>query len=63
MDGIATTRLIRQELPDTQVVAITSLLEEGSVVEAVRAGAIGYVLKDANAQELCRVVKARPPGR
>ena len=52
MDGIAATQLIRQELPDTEVVALTSVLEDASVVGAVRAGAIGYLLKDTHAQEL-----------
>jgi NarL family two-component system response regulator LiaR len=41
MDGIAATAAIRQELPDTEVLALTSVLEDASVVGAVRAGAIG----------------------
>src|SRR6266446_1564479 len=49
MDGIAATALIRRELPDTEVIALTSVLEDASVVGAVRAGAIGYLLKDTNA--------------
>src|SRR5919202_1996177 len=45
LDGIAATQLIRRELPDTEVVALTSVLEDACVVGAVRAGAIGYLLK------------------
>ena len=41
MDGIAATAAIRSELPDTEVLALTSVLEDASVVGAVRAGAIG----------------------
>lgn len=63
MDGIAATQLIRQELPDTEVVALTSVLEDASVVGAVRAGAIGYLLKDTHAQELRQAIKAAAAGQ
>src|SRR5207302_9433621 len=62
MDGIAATQVIRRELPDTEVVALTSVLEDASVVAAVRAGAIGYVLKDTDAQEMVRVIRAAAAG-
>lgn len=63
MDGIAATVAIRQELPETEVLALTSVLEDASVVGAVRAGAIGYLLKDTNAPELCRAIKAAAAGQ
>ena len=63
MTGIAATALIRRELPDTEVVALTSVLEDASVVEAVRAGAIGYLLKDTEAHELRRAIKAAAAGQ
>jgi NarL family two-component system response regulator LiaR len=63
MDGIAATQLIRRELPDTEVVALTSVLEDASVVGAVRAGAIGYLLKDTQAQELRHAIKAAAAGQ
>jgi len=63
MDGIEATTAIRQELPDTEVLALTSVLEDTSVVGAVRAGAIGYLLKDTNAPELCRAIKAAAAGQ
>jgi NarL family two-component system response regulator LiaR len=63
MDGITATAAIRQELPDTEVLALTSVLEDTSVVGAVRAGAIGYLLKDTNAPELCRAIKAAAAGQ
>jgi DNA-binding NarL/FixJ family response regulator len=63
MDGIAATRRIREEMPDVEVIALTSVLEDASVVEAVRAGAIGYLLKDTEADELCRAIKAASSGR
>lgn len=63
MDGLAATAAIRREAPDTEVVALTSVLEDASVVEAVRAGAIGYLLKDTEAQELRRAIKAAAAGQ
>jgi NarL family two-component system response regulator LiaR len=63
MDGIQATAIIRRELPDTEVIALTSVLEDGSVVGAVRAGAIGYLLKDAEANELNRAIRAAAAGQ
>lgn len=63
MDGIAATAAIRRQCPDTEVVALTSVLEDHSVVEAVRAGAIGYLLKDTEANELRRAIKAAAAGQ
>jgi two-component system, NarL family, response regulator LiaR len=63
LDGISATELIRRELPDTEVVALTSVLEDASVVGAVRAGAIGYLLKDTRAPELRRAIKAAAAGQ
>ena len=63
MDGIAATATIRRELPETEVLALTSVLEDASVVGAVRAGAIGYLLKDTEADALCRAIKAAAAGQ
>ena len=63
LDGIAATQIIRRELPDTEVIALTSVLEDASVVGAVRAGAIGYLLKDTRAQELRQAIKSAAAGQ
>jgi DNA-binding NarL/FixJ family response regulator len=63
VDGIAATTTIRRELPDTEVLALTSVLEDASVVGAVRAGAIGYLLKDTEADALCQAIKAAAAGQ
>jgi DNA-binding NarL/FixJ family response regulator len=63
MDGIAATAAIRRELPETEVVALTSVLEDVSVFDAIRAGAIGYLLKDTEAPELRRAIKAAAAGQ
>src|ERR1700730_10961137 len=49
LDGIAATEDIHRELPNAYVVVLTSMLEDESIVRAPRAGAVGYLLKDASA--------------
>jgi DNA-binding NarL/FixJ family response regulator len=63
MDGITATNEIRQQLPDTEVIALTSVLEDASVVGAIKAGAIGYLLKDTQSDELRRMIKAAAAGQ
>jgi DNA-binding NarL/FixJ family response regulator len=63
MDGITAIGIIRKELPDVEVIALTSVLEDQSVVGAVRAGAIGYLLKDTQDEELRRAIKAAAQGQ
>jgi NarL family two-component system response regulator LiaR len=63
MDGMTATRTIRQELPDVEVVALTSVLEDSSILEAVRAGAIGYLLKTTRLDELKRAIRAAAEGQ
>jgi two-component system, NarL family, response regulator LiaR len=63
MDGIAATSAIRTTLPDVEVLALTSVLEDASVVGAVRAGAIGYLLKDTHAEELRRAIRTAAAGQ
>ena len=62
MDGIAATSAIRHELPNTEVLALTSVLEESLVIQAVQAGAIGYLLKDTDAPKLRKAIKAAAAG-
>ena len=63
MDGITAIGKLREETPEVEVIALTSVLEDASVVGAVRAGATGYLLKDTNADELRRAVKAAAAGQ
>jgi len=63
MDGIAATEAIRRELPDTEVLALTSVLEDSAVIEVMRAGAIGYLLKDVDGDDLCRAIHAAAAGK
>jgi two-component system, NarL family, response regulator LiaR len=63
MDGIAATEKIKTETPEVEVVALTSVLDDGAVTGAVRAGAIGYLLKNTKPQELCRAIKDAAAGQ
>src|SRR5215207_4364874 len=63
MDGIEATEAIRTELPEVEIVALTSVLEDVSVTGAVKAGAIGYLLKDTQAEELHRAIRGAAEGR
>ena len=61
--GIEATRQIRSQVEDVEVVALTSVLDDESVVAAVRAGAIGYLLKTAEAEDLRRSLRAAAAGQ
>ncbi|MGQ0600812.1 MAG: response regulator [Anaerolineales bacterium] len=63
MDGLTAITEIRRTLPDTEIVALTSVLEDSVVTDVVRAGAIGYLLKDASGDELIRAIKAASQGQ
>lgn len=62
MDGIAATVAIKERYPDVEVVAVTSFLEEEKVHAALEAGAAGYLLKDAEADEVAAAVRAAVRG-
>jgi DNA-binding NarL/FixJ family response regulator len=63
MDGIAATREIRTRWPDIEVVALTSFVEEAMVREALEAGAAGYLLKDADAEQVANAIRAAVRGQ
>ncbi len=63
LDGIEATREIRRQLPAVEVLALTSVLESAKVSGAIRAGAIGYLLKTTDAAELCEAIRAAAAGK
>ena len=63
MDGIAATEKIKTETPEVEVVALTSVLDDGAVTKAVRCGAIGYLLKNTKPRDLCRAIKGAAAGQ
>jgi DNA-binding NarL/FixJ family response regulator len=62
-DGLTATLRIRQDLPATEVIALTSVLESASATSAVQAGAIAFLLKDTRADELQRAIRAAAAGQ
>ena len=62
MDGIEATRQLKARWPVIEVVAVTSFLEESKVRAALEAGAAGYLLKDAEADEVAAAIRAAAAG-
>jgi DNA-binding NarL/FixJ family response regulator len=58
LDGVEATRRIRASWPDTEVVVLTTHADEASILDALRAGARGYLTKDAGIAEISRAVQA-----
>lgn len=63
MDGVEATRRIRVERPQTQVVVLTTFADDESIVGALRAGAIGYLTKDAGREHILRALEAAVSGQ
>ncbi len=63
MDGPTAIRRIRETHPQTQVIALTSFPEEDKVDQALRAGAIGYLLKTVEPDDLANAIRAAHQGR
>ena len=62
MDGLTAIAAIKQSHPEIEIVAVTSFIEEDKVTAALEAGASGYLLKDADAEEVASAVRAAHAG-
>ena len=62
MDGVTAIGRIKAERPETEIVTMTSFIEEEKVTSALEAGASGYVLKDADAEEVAAAIRAAYAG-
>ena len=60
--GIEATRRIVSQFPETKVVMVTSFADDELLVHAIRAGAVGYVLKQVGNEELLRAIRAAAEG-
>jgi DNA-binding NarL/FixJ family response regulator len=63
MEGAEATRQIRAELPDTQVLVLTTYADDEFLFPALQAGARGYLTKDASAEEIEHAIRALSAGR
>jgi DNA-binding NarL/FixJ family response regulator len=62
IDGIEATRRIKAAYPEVEIVALTSFIEESRVVAAIEAGAAGFLLKDAEADDLAAAIRSAAAG-
>ncbi len=62
MDGVETTRRLKQISPRTQVIVLTSYDQDEHIFPAIRAGALSYVLKDIGSHDLADVVRKAARG-
>jgi NarL family two-component system response regulator LiaR len=63
MDGITATRMIKERWPDIKIIALTSFDQKDMVSGALKAGAIGYLLKTTSAEELADTIRMTAAGR
>jgi DNA-binding NarL/FixJ family response regulator len=63
LDGVAATRQLRAAHPEVQVIALTTFDDDADVLAALRAGAIGYLLKDVSGETLYAAIRAATHGQ
>lgn len=62
MDGVAAAREIKRLAPSTQIIILTSYMEDEQIFDAIKAGALSYLLKDSSPQDLVEAVRAAVRG-
>ncbi len=63
MDGVTAIALIKKQLPSIQIIALTSFQEDELVQNALKGGAIGYLMKNVSARELAAAIRAARDGK
>jgi two-component system, NarL family, response regulator LiaR len=63
LDGVSAMRALRERIPETRVIVLTSFLDDDKLLPALRAGAAGYLLKNAEPQEVARAIRAARAGQ
>lgn len=62
LDGVAATRRLKAEQPDCRVIVLTTFDDDENVFDGLRAGAVGYLLKDAPSEKLCEAIRLAARG-
>jgi len=62
LDGVAATRCLKTEQPDCRVIVLTTFDDDENVFDGLRAGAVGYLLKDAPSEKLCEAIRLAARG-
>lgn len=63
MDGVETTKTIRKQYPQVQVLALTSFYDKELVLQVMQAGAVGYLVKGVSARELAEAIRLAYTGQ
>lgn len=63
MDGVAATQAIKAQHPEIQIIALTSFQEDELVQNALKAGAVGYLMKNVTARELAAAIQSAKQGK
>jgi DNA-binding NarL/FixJ family response regulator len=62
LDGVAATRCLKTEQPDCRIIVLTTFDDDENVFDGLRAGAVGYLLKDAPSEKLCEAIRLAARG-
>ena len=62
MDGVTATRRMRDLFPNLRVIVLTTFDDDETVFDGLRAGAVGYLLKDVTSDKLCEAIRAASRG-
>ena len=62
MDGVTATRRVRDLFPNIRVIVLTTFDDDETVFDGLRAGAVGYLLKDVTSEKLCEAIRAASRG-
>jgi DNA-binding NarL/FixJ family response regulator len=62
LDGVAATRRLRAEMPECRVIVLTTFDDDEKVFDGLRAGAVGYLLKDAPSEKLAEAIRVAARG-